>query len=144
MGYWNTTQWSSYVSSNTKFEQNSPEPQNPNFFNFQLKDFRINNNSVARDAGTVLPDIIVKDVFGKTDNITKQDFLGNPRSLTTPSIGAYEYNSGSNSVPVSKISVFVVSPNPARDFIKITLNTNIAARYTIQLYNLQGKMVYEK
>ncbi len=148
MGYWNTTQWNSYVSSNTLFEQHSPAPHDPNFFNFQSMDYRITDSSAARDAGTVLPVIIATDPLGRRDTLTRHDIVGHPRSESAPSIGAYEWAivSASHAIPLiqkrqEKITVF---PYAANGLLKIEITAPSFTSYAIELYDLQGKNVFKK
>lgn len=89
MGYWNTNEWSSYVSTNTAFEQNSPSPINPYFVNYSNHDYHITDSSAADSAGVVLDYIIVTDLFGVVDTINKYDLDGLEISRTYPPIGAY-------------------------------------------------------
>lgn len=91
MGYWSTNDWLDYVSENTLFEQNSPEPQNPQFINYNSRNYRLTGTSAAIGAGDPLPYIIVTDPFGKVDTITKYDCDGNLYNRTNPTLGAYEY-----------------------------------------------------
>jgi len=91
MGYWNTNDWSEYLSSNSAFDQHSPSPQDPMFIDYTGKNFNIDETSAARSGGAVLPMIIVTDPFGIVDTITKYDIAGNPYDAANPAIGAYEY-----------------------------------------------------
>ncbi len=90
MGYWRTTEWNDYLTENTLFEQHSPAPENPNFIDYNTKNYQLTDTSAAREAGIYLTKIIT-DPFGQVDTLGKYDFIGKPRIIENPSIGAFEY-----------------------------------------------------
>lgn len=91
--FYRTTQWSTYRTAFPAYDANSPIPSNPNFTNFSSGDYTLATNSPAKYASDTLPLLIVTDPFGVVDTINKYDISGTLRSATTPSIGAYEYDS---------------------------------------------------
>jgi hypothetical protein len=90
-GYYQMSQWSNFRADYPAFEVHSPAPAEPQFTNKNNFDLTLTENSPATHAGKVLPYILVTDAHGRTDTINKYDFAGNYRSITSPSIGAYEY-----------------------------------------------------
>jgi|GEM_PF-1333212 len=69
-------EWSDFVQT-FGHETDSPVPQDPLFVDPAQGDLRLQPSSPARNSGTPIP-------------IVTTDILGNPRSATHPSIGAYE------------------------------------------------------
>ena len=111
---WNS--WSSW--RNQGGDPNSPNPGNPQFTYFNptacgnsydpVIDLTLQNNSPAINAGTA----DVKS-FIESWGLPWTDYNGNPRSETTPSIGAFEYDA----LPVELTSFTATS-----QFSKIILN----------------------
>ncbi len=73
-----------------------------------------------------------------------QDFFGNPRDPSTPDLGAREFSTivgiGNAGIPHTEISV---SPNPTTDFIDINVAANAPADYSLQLTDMQGKLLLQ-
>ena len=69
--------WDNYIST-WSHEINGIHSQNPIFVDFSNGNFNLQSNSPAINAGTPIA-------------LVTTDILGNPRDVTNPSIGAYEY-----------------------------------------------------
>jgi len=141
--YYPTYEWGEYRTDFPEYDQNSPVPQNPGFYDYDHFDFTLTDSSIARNSGAVLPYVIVKDPFGVPDTINKFDINGTFRSRTSPSIGAYEYTDGSGNPTLDKFSV-VISPNPAKEFIKIKLiGPPPSNSFYVQIISLNGSIIYK-
>ena len=90
-GYYGTDSWSSFKSSNPTWETHSPVPGDPLFAGMASGVFTVTAGSPAINAGTPIA-------------MVTTDRLGNARSNTTPTLGAFEYNPGTNVYPSISIS----------------------------------------
>lgn len=95
-GYWDITEWSSYLTENASagFEANSPTPQLPDFTDYSGMDYTLTDTSAAVGAGTVIDYIIITDPFGVNDTINKYDVAGNMYDREAMDLGAYAYSIG--------------------------------------------------
>jgi endonuclease I len=55
--------------------------------------------------------------------------------------GTYTHN-GTTSITTGKINNLIVYPNPATDYINITINNKSVIDYDIYIYNVEGKKIY--
>jgi hypothetical protein len=92
MGYWNTNEWNGYLLENSLFEQNSPEPGDPLFMHYNLKDFHLTSMSPATGTGTATDVVIVTDLFGSADTLNKYDIEGRAFIPDNWDIGAFSYS----------------------------------------------------
>jgi hypothetical protein len=93
LGYYDTQHWTNFKTDYPTFEVHSPAPADPLFTNTSTYDLSLTSASPANGKGVVLPYIITTDAHGKKDTINKYDKSGKLRSRVSPSIGAYEFSS---------------------------------------------------
>jgi hypothetical protein len=146
MGYWNTLHWDDYRSENTLFENHSPRPTDPKFMDYAQQDFRLaDTSSPAAGVGIATPWVIVTDPFGVKDTINKCDVNGKMFNSMSWDIGAYSIASttGIDPKPINSKRSFKLYPNPAKDYCYLSADTVSAGAYSIQLSDIQGRMVYK-
>jgi hypothetical protein len=119
--------WNDYVSE-TGWDTESPAPSDPNFKNAP--------NDLSLQSGSP---VIGKGVYYA--EITT-DILGNARSSTNPSIGAYEYAT-SSSLEFFDSGEFIIYPNPAKDKIRINNNTGKTIK-AFSLFDITGNIILSK
>ena len=78
--YYDSADWVTYKSEQSPFDANSPIPQDPDFVTLYT--------NLVPDAGSPLIDA------GTPIATVTTDILGNARDVSTPTIGAYEYQEG--------------------------------------------------
>jgi len=77
-GGWNVFMWQWQTwTQGSGFDLNSPEPQDPRFVDANAGNLELQPGSPAANAGTPCPEVLI-------------DFLGRPRDLQNPCIGALE------------------------------------------------------
>lgn len=120
-------QWEEYRNA-TGNDAHSPNPNDPQFKNVPA-DFSLTTGSPAIGAGTSL-------------ELVTKDFNGNPMNSPVD-IGAIQFGSISGFNTLKKAKQIHVFPNPAIEKCEVTTKSANNEKYTIRVYDLQSKMIYE-
>jgi uncharacterized repeat protein (TIGR02059 family) len=108
LGYYTTAQWATFKTDHPTFESHSPTPADPLFTSTAAYDMTLASGSPAIGKGTPIA-------------MVTTDILGNLRSTTAPSLGAYEYIT--SAVPTYSSSVVT---NATPSILDMTYNLSLA------------------
>ncbi|MBN1598938.1 MAG: T9SS type A sorting domain-containing protein [Bacteroidales bacterium] len=121
-------EWEAYTT-NTGFDVESPPPADPLFIDAP-NDFGLSEGSPAI-GNAVIPGFFTTDYYGNS--------LNNP-----PDIGAIQYGSVAGLIDTeASVLRYIIYPNPANDFITVSVPDSPSEFYSVQIFNSQGARIFK-